>query len=131
MTRLLAGTLLGATAVLTAACRATPTLVDNLTASWLLTPATPLVGQPATADLTLRQPDGRPVLDAHLTLEAHMIHPGMAPAVVTLAGVGDGRYRAGVILTMSGDWVMFVSGQLGDGRRVRQRVARVAAQTAP
>jgi hypothetical protein len=123
MTRLLTGGALVA-AMVFAACRPSAP-ADELTVRWQLQPAAPIVGREAAADVTIELPNGRPVLAARLTLEGHMSHPGMAPVVVPLTDAGGGRYRAAVTLTMSGAWVMLVSGELADGQAVRQRVADV------
>lgn len=123
MTRLLTGGALVA-AMVFAACRPSAP-ADELTVRWQLQPAAPIVGREAAADVTIELSNGRPVLAARLTLEGHMSHPGMAPVVVPLTDAGGGRYRAAVTLTMSGAWVMLVSGELADGQAVRQRVADV------
>jgi hypothetical protein len=125
MTRLLSGGVLFAAIVCAAACRPS-TPADELTVHWQMVPAAPVVGREVAADVTIQLPNGRPVVAARLNLEGHMSHPGMAPVIAPLTHQGDGRYRAAVTLTMSGGWAMFVSGELADGRAVRQRVADVA-----
>lgn len=131
MTRLL----LGAAAILvmmtTAACgRTSPPPVPDLTVQWHLVPPAPVVGREIVADVTLQRDDGTPVLGARLNLEGHMTHPGMAPVITPLTEAGGGRYRARLTLTMGGEWVMFVRGELSDGRGVQQRVADVVASAA-
>jgi hypothetical protein len=124
MMRLFTGGALVVAMVLATACRPSSP-AEELTVHWQLQPAAPVVGRAAAADVTIELPNGRPALAARLTLEGHMSHPGMAPVITPLTDAGDGRYRAAVTLTMSGAWVMFVSGELADGQAVRQRVADV------
>lgn len=128
MTRLFRGAILAAMMAV-AACRA-PSPAADLTVHWQLVPAAPVVGREVGADVTVQLPNGNPVVGARLRLEGHMSHPGMAPVIVPMTDRGGGRYRAAVTLTMSGEWVMFVSGTLADGRAVRQRVADVVASAA-
>jgi hypothetical protein len=126
MTRLFPGAVLAVAMMLVTACRPSSPAAD-LTVHWQLVPAAPVVGREVAADVTIQLPNGRPVLGARLNLEGHMSHPGMAPVIVPMTHAGEGRYRAAVTLTMSGDWAMFVSGELADGQAVRQRVADVVA----
>jgi hypothetical protein len=126
MTRLFPGAVLAVAMMLVTACRPSSPAAD-LTVQWQLTPAAPVVGREVAADVTIQLPSGRPVLGARLNLEGHMSHPGMAPVIAPMTHVGEGRYRAVITLTMSGDWAMFVSGELADGQAVRQRVADVVA----
>jgi hypothetical protein len=91
-----------------------------------LTPPTPAVGSAVSVDVRVEPPGG----DAHwpgatLELEAHMSHPGMAPIVTRLTERG-GAYHAELTFTMAGEWTLFVSGTLPDGRRVRTEAGRHA-----
>jgi hypothetical protein len=108
--------------VLLVSCRPVPEPVDSLTLDLRLDPAVPSVGREAVAVLVAREATGDPVRAATLDLEAHMTHPGMVPVVTRLDPSGDGRFRAAVTFTMAGEWVILVTGRLGDGRAVRQRV---------
>lgn len=126
MTRPFPGVVLAIAMMFATACRPSSPAAD-LTVQWQLVPAAPVVGRELAADVTIHLPNGRPVLGARLNLEGHMSHPGMAPVIVPMTHAGEGRYRAAVTLTMSGDWAMFVSGELADGQAVRQRVADVVA----
>jgi hypothetical protein len=66
----------------------------------------------------LRDGARQPVRGATLTVEAHMAHPGMAPAVAAARETAAGRYEALLPLSMAGDWILVVSGSLPDGTRV-------------
>jgi hypothetical protein len=131
MTRLLPGVAAILVMMTTAACgQATAPPAPDLTVHWQLVPAAPVVGRELVADVTLRRPDGSHVVAARLNLEGHMTHPGMAPVIAPLTETGSGRYRATLTLTMAGEWVMLVRGELSDGQRVQQRVADVVAAAA-
>jgi hypothetical protein len=64
---------------------------------------------------------------AQLQIQGFMSHPGMAPLMVTAVEKGDGVYEAPLQFTMAGDWILRVTGQLPDGRKVDTTVkARVS-----
>ena len=71
----------------------------------------------------MRDAAGHPVPAAVLEIEAHMEHPGMAPVIVRAGESAPGVYGARLSLSMAGDWVVFVTGTLPDGRRLRHRAA--------
>jgi hypothetical protein len=125
MTRALVALAVVAVVALSASCRqvAEPT---DVTAVWTLRPAAPRVGDPVEAQVVLTsESTGGPVRGATLDFEAHMSHPGMAPLIVRTVEREPGRYVAPMPFSMSGDWVVFVSGTLTDGNPVRQRLADV------
>jgi hypothetical protein len=129
MTRSVTWPLLIIVMMISTACGLPGSETTALDVRWQMVPAAPVVGRESLADVTLRFSNGDAVVGARLNLEGHMSHPGMAPVIARLTEAGDGKYSARLTLTMGGDWVMFVDGQLADGRVVRQRVAEVA--TAP
>ena len=118
---------LAAVAVLTLACSCGQVPEPpGAAAIWTLSPAAPRLGVPAEAQAILSFGSGvRPVLGATLDFEAHMSHPGMAPVVVRATERQPGCYVASIQFSMSGDWVVFVSGTLSDGTSLRQRIADV------
>jgi hypothetical protein len=63
----------------------------------------------------LHDPQGRPIEGAHVRLEGHMTHPGMAPAIADASEVRPGVYEAQPVFTMPGEWTFLVSGVLADG----------------
>lgn len=118
---------MAAMALAAVSCRQTQVSDADLRLTWQLATTAPVVGRATTAAVTLVDAQHEPVRGANLEIEAHMTHPGMAPLVVPLLETAGGRYTARVSFTMAGDWVVFVTGQLGDGRQVRRQVAEVVA----
>lgn len=102
------------------ACRPNPS--DRIDASWTLDPSPPSSGAPLVARITLRDRSRMPVIGAKLRLEGQMSHPGMTPVVVDLSERGDGVYEARLQLTMAGDWILVVSGQLRDGTPIVKQI---------
>ena len=87
-----------------------------------MTPAPPTVGTPALGEITLRDRARRPVDGARLQVVGLMSHPGMAPVIAAVAARGDGVYRVQLQFTMSGDWILLVTGSLPDGRRLSHQI---------
>ena len=89
--------------------------------AWTLRPEPAAVG-PATLAVTLRDPANAPVDRAAVRVVGHMTHPGMAPVTASADARGGGVYEAAFPFTMRGDWVLVVSIQLADGRRLERRI---------
>ena len=104
------------------ACQRKQPVADDLTVEMTMTPGPPVVGVDTRAELTLRDGARHPVRGAKLNIEGHMSHPGMAPVIATVAEGADGVYHARLRFSMGGDWVLFVTGQLPDGRQIKHRV---------
>ena len=85
---------------------------------WHLEPNPPATGEQARLRISLRDGEKQPIRGAKLQIESNMSHPGMAPLISPIAERGDGEYEGPVQLTMSGDWVVVVSGTLPDGRPI-------------
>lgn len=98
--------------------------------AWQEKPAAVTVDQPALLQIVLRDASGQPIEGAALRIEAHMQHPGMAPVVETADPRGKGVYAARVSLSMAGEWIVIVSGELPDGRRIREQAGGLAARPA-
>jgi hypothetical protein len=116
------GVILAAACGTLAACGRQPRVAEDIAVEWTITPTPPVVGAAALAELRLRDGARRPVRGATLRIEAHMSHPGMAPIVATAVERGDGVYQAELRLTMRGSWILLVSGELPDGRRITHRI---------
>ena len=102
-----------------AGCGGTATPVH---VSWSLDPAPPVAGVETRARLTVQDDQRRPVRGARLRVEGHMSHPGMTPIVVPATEREDGRYEAQMQFSMAGDWILVVTGDLGDGTRITEQV---------
>ena len=102
------------------ACRPNPS--DEIDASWTLDPSPPSVGVPLVARITLRDRSRAPVVGAKLRLEGQMSHPGMTPVVTELRERSEGMYEAQLQLSMAGDWILVISGQLRDGTQIVKQI---------
>ena len=92
----------------------------QLVAAWVIEPAPLASGTAATVRVTLRNAGQQPVVGAHLQLEAHMSHPGMRPVVASAIERVEGVYEAQLRFTMTGDWVLVLTGTMRDGTRVTE-----------
>jgi hypothetical protein len=108
-------------------CRRSSTAVS---VAWQEKPAPVIVDEPTLLQIVLRDAAGQPIDGAALRIEAHMQHPGMAPVIETADGRGKGVYAARVSLSMAGEWIVFVSGELPGGRRIREQAGGVTARPA-
>ena len=104
-----------------AGCQRAAVPAPALTFEWTLTPAASTSG-PSVLALRVADAAGQPVRGAHLRVEAQMSHPGMAPIIAPLTETSDGRYHATVQLTMSGDWILLITGTLATGEAVDHQI---------
>ncbi len=88
---------------------------------WTIRPSPPVVG-PATVELVLTDPSGRPIRSTAVRVEGNMSHPGMAPSIARAEEIAPGRYRAALSLTMAGEWFLLVEAGLPDGRTLERTV---------
>jgi hypothetical protein len=116
--------------VCSAACDRGVASADDVSVEWKMTPRLPIVGTAAIGEMTLRDHARRPVRGARLQIEGHMSHPGMAPVIAAAAERGDGVYEVRLQFTMSGDWILLVTGSLPDGRRLNHRIDTTHARPA-
>ncbi len=100
-----------------------PPPVNDVTVEWKMTPTSASVGVLTLAEVTLRDAAHRPVRGAALQFEGHMSHPGMAPVIVPATERGEGIYVAQLQFSMNGEWIVLVTGNLPDGRRLSRQVA--------
>ena len=98
-------------------------------------PTPPVAGVATIVHVTLQQENGNLVNGANVHLEAHMTHPGMAPVTSEAIERENGAYEARLHLSMAGDWVFIVTGELPDGSRVTRGIkvpdVRLAGDPAP
>jgi hypothetical protein len=95
---------------------------NDLTVECHIEPMPPVVGAPMIAEVRLRDRARELVRGATLRVEGHMAHPGMAAVIANAVEQADGSYQAELRLTMSGDWILIVTGSLPDGRRLNYQV---------
>jgi hypothetical protein len=94
----------------------------DATATWMIEPTPAVANRAAIVRCTLRTGGGEPLRGARLRLEAHMSHPGMAPATADMNESAAGVYEARVQLSMPGQWVLVAAGELRDGSRITRQV---------
>ena len=94
----------------------------DLTFEPSLSPRRAVVGRPVLLELRVLDAAGRPVLGAHLRVEAQMSHPGMAPFLATATERGNGVYEASLQFSMAGDWIVLITGSLSNGDKVEHRI---------
>jgi hypothetical protein len=93
---------------------------DDYGVTFAVEPAAATVGEGSVV-ITLKDPQGQPVSDARLDVEANMSHAGMTPVNGQAAPGTDGVYRALLKWTMAGDWFVDVKFTLADGKTVSRR----------
>jgi hypothetical protein len=78
---------------------------------------------PATIEVTLHTPDGKPVDGAQVAVRGDMNHAGMKPVLATTQSEGDGRYvTEDFRFTMGGDWIITADVVLPGGEKVSRTV---------
>jgi hypothetical protein len=103
---------------------------SEVRATWTLEPTQPSTDAPTVVRFVLERAEDTPVKGARLHLEAHMTHPGMAPLTGEVTERGDGVYESRVKFSMAGTWLLVISGELANGRRiVKQKEVTAAAPT--
>jgi len=65
---------------------------------------------------------GKPVSDAHVTLEGDMTHAGMAPVFGDAQEDSSGHYQGHLNLNMGGDWVVLIHVALPDGHNMEEQM---------
>jgi hypothetical protein len=118
LTRRLTALLLASCCVAIGCARRT----GDVTVTWNIDPTPPIAGAATLVRLTLRYKDGTPAPGATLKIEGHMSHPGMTPVTADAIERGDGVYDARLHLSMPGDWLFVVAGELADGSRITRSV---------
>jgi hypothetical protein len=78
---------------------------------------------PATIEVTLHTPDGKPLDGAEVAVRGDMNHAGMKPVLATTKGEGNGRYvTQDFRFTMGGDWIITADAVLPGGEKASRTV---------
>ncbi len=107
--------------LLAAGCHRTVVSTSDIVIVHEITPRPLRVGL-TTVALGLTDHSSRPVTAAHVTLEADMSHPGMAPVFADTAEVAPGHYQGSLDLNMPGDWAVLVHVRMQNGERVERQI---------
>lgn len=62
------------------------------------------------------------ISDARINVVANMSHPGMVPVEGIVQNLGHGDYKTRVVLTMPGDWILFLTITLKNGTVEKKEV---------
>lgn len=108
--------------LLVCGCLMSCSRASDVTATWNIEPAPPIAGADTVVRIRLEHEDGSAVRGARLKLEGHMSHPGMAPVVGNVTERENGAYEARIHLSMAGDWVFVLTGELTNGTRVTKHI---------
>jgi hypothetical protein len=100
-------------------CRKMAEPAPGLVMRYDVAPQPPRVG-PATITISLSDAAGKPISGARVNLEGNMSHPGMLPVFGAAREIEAGRYQASLELTMGGDWIVLVKGDLPDGQKLER-----------
>ena len=102
----------------------------DLTVGWTIDPMPPAAAATTIVRVTLADSHGTSVGGARLRLDAHMTHPGMAPVTSDVIEISTGTYQSKVRLSMAGNWIFVVSGELPDGHRITKEIQVPAVRPA-
>ena len=94
----------------------------DITVGWTIDPMPPSAAATTSVRFTLADSQGARIAGAKLHLDAHMTHPGMTPVTSDVIEISNGAYQSTLRLSMAGDWVFVVSGELPDGRRITKDI---------
>jgi hypothetical protein len=100
------------------ACRSSPTR-PAISIHQQISPQPVRVG-PATISFQVADATGKPVSHAAVEVEADMAHPGMAPVFGKAEETSPGNYRAEILFSMPGDWVVLLRIKLPGGRIIER-----------
>jgi hypothetical protein len=94
--------------------------LSRITVEHTISPDPPQVG-PIAVGLKLIGADGKPTSGAHITLEADMSHPGMAPVFEHATETAPGQYQACLKFGMAGDWIVLLHVKLPGGQTLERQ----------
>jgi hypothetical protein len=88
---------------------------------------TPIQVGDAMLVLRLTDRDNQPIEGARVQVRGDMSHAGMVPVLGDAQEQGEGLYLVPFDWTMAGDWILTVSGTLGDDSRFEGQIQVVVA----
>jgi hypothetical protein len=97
--------------------RVTPTV----TIEHEVVPDPPRIG-PVVLNFRLADAASSGIIGAHVTVEADMSHPGMAPVFADAKEVEPGRYQSHLTFAMAGDWVILLHITLPGGQKLERQI---------
>jgi hypothetical protein len=103
-----------------AACHRKQASSQVVSIAYTIAPQPPRIGE-MTATFSIADSEGKPMVGAHLTVEADMSHAGMSPAFSDVKEVEAGRYQSRLVLGMAGDWVLLLHGSLPGGEKLERQ----------
>jgi len=77
---------------------------------------------PVTVTLKLADATGKPLMGAHIVVEADMSHAGMSPLFAEAKATEPGRYQTRLEFQMAGDWVILLHITLPDGKKLERQI---------
>ncbi len=110
----------GLRTVLGSGCRKHDDSSRRVTVEHEITPQPVHVGN-AEISLRLMDSSGRPIVGAHMTVEADMSHAGMSPVFAEAKESEAGRYHSQLSFGMAGDWVILLHGTLPNGEKLERQ----------
>jgi YtkA-like protein len=93
---------------------------DTVTIQHEISPQPARVGA-TTVVLRLFDATRKPVVGAHIAMEADMTHAGMSPQFANAKETGPGSYDGQMQFPMAGDWVIFLHVMLPGGKKLEQQ----------
>jgi YtkA-like len=103
-----------------AACHRKEASSQVVSIDYTIAPQPPRIGE-MTATFSIADSEGKPMVGAHLTVEADMSHAGMSPVFSDAKEVEWGHYQSRLILGMAGDWVILLHGFLPGGEKLERQ----------
>ncbi len=103
-----------------AACHRKEASSQVVSIAYTIAPQPPRIGE-MSATFSIADSEGKPIVGAHLTVEADMSHAGMSPVFADAKEVEPGRYQSRLSLGMAGDWVILLHGSLPGGEKLERQ----------
>lgn len=93
---------------------------DSIEVSWSYTPKEITTQHETTFKFTLTDKNKNLIKNAIIKIEANMNHAGMVPVLADATITTEGLYEAKIKPTMLGDWILFLTITLSDGKVIKK-----------